>query len=72
MNTMSNSDKVDHYAVLGVSRDATLKEINAAYKKLALKYHPDKTGGGAKSVIIFRKVCVFTTTSKYSLDFTHC
>ncbi|KAL2007903.1 hypothetical protein VTN00DRAFT_7885 [Thermoascus crustaceus] len=49
-------ETVNHYIVLGVSQDATLKEINTAYKQLALKYHPDKTGGGTKSVIVFRKI----------------
>lgn len=32
----------DHYEVLGVSEDATLKEITTAYRKLSLQYHPDK------------------------------
>jgi hypothetical protein len=32
----------DHYKVLGVSRDASDTEISKAFKRLALKYHPDK------------------------------
>ncbi|KAF4076966.1 hypothetical protein AMELA_G00202800 [Ameiurus melas] len=33
---------VDHYGVLGVSSDSNEEEIRRAYKRLALRYHPDK------------------------------
>ena len=34
----------DHYAVLGVSRDATALEIRDAYRRLILLAHPDRAG----------------------------
>ena len=35
----------DHYAILKISRDATFKEIKAAYKRQCLEWHPDRNPG---------------------------
>jgi len=39
---------MDHYQTLGVSKDADVKEIKQAYRKLASKHHPDKGGDKAE------------------------
>ncbi|XP_044472882.1 chaperone protein dnaJ 72 [Mangifera indica] len=41
---------MDHYRVLGLSREATRDEIKEAFRKLAVKYHPDKHSQSPKTV----------------------
>jgi curved DNA-binding protein len=40
--------ELDYYQLLGVGRDASADEIKKVYRKLALKYHPDKAKGDKK------------------------
>jgi len=53
MATMA--DKADYYDVLGVSRTATAKEIANAYRKKAIKFHPDSNPGDEDATQKFKQ-----------------
>jgi len=40
----------DPYSILGVKKDANLSEVKVAYKNLAKKLHPDKTGANPRAL----------------------
>jgi curved DNA-binding protein CbpA len=46
----------NYYRMLGVNRNASKQEINTAFKKLSVKYHPDKHGGDECYLELFKEI----------------
>lgn len=53
---MGDPTSDDYYKVLGVPRDASEQDISKAYKKSAVRWHPDKNGGDPTAEEAFKKV----------------
>ena len=45
---------MDYYQILGVSENFTRDELKSSYKKLALKYHPDRNPNDKKAENMFK------------------
>lgn len=50
------AEKRDYYELLGVARNASIDDIKKSYRKLALKYHPDRNPGDKSSEEKFKEV----------------
>ncbi len=49
-------DYKDYYKILGVDRNSSEEDIKKAYRKLALKYHPDRNPGNQQSEESFKEI----------------
>ena len=62
---MATTEKRDYYEVLGIPRTASIDEIKKSYRKLALKYHPDKNPGDSEAEEKFKEIGEVSKQSRH-------
>ena len=66
-------DKRDYYEVLEVARTSTDQELKSAYRKLAMRYHPDKNPGDASAEEKFKEAAeAYTVLSDAEQRLSEC
>ena len=54
--------KRDYYEVLGAAKDASAQDLKKAYRRLAMKYHPDRNPDDEEALAKFKEAKVNGTT----------
>jgi hypothetical protein len=61
----------DYYKLLGISKDASEEDIKKAYKKMALKWHPDRNSGSEEASQKFKQVSPQLVSFLTDFPYTH-